>query len=123
MKKVTIKSFDTGDHMESVYYLERGLLAWGILGDVPSGNGDWAERGPDALIRETAKEYGGPRVGQCHRWHLGFAEVVSVEGVAPEEEQRVYMALGRNAARGVAAAADDAQRKRWAAAKKAEMAG
>lgn len=114
VKKVTIRFFDTGDHGTAIYYLERGLCAWGILGDIPSGNGDWSERGPDSLIAQVARQYDGPRVGQTSRWHLGGAEVVSVEEVSPEEAQRIYISLGRAAARAAASAADDAQRRRWA---------
>ena len=122
MKKVTIEAFDTGTHTTSVYYLERGLCAWGILGDIPSGNGDWAEIGPDALITRAAREYHGPKVGQFSRWNLGRAEITSVEEVGQEAAQRIYESLGRAAARAAASAADDAQRRRWAAAKKADAA-
>lgn len=120
MKKVTIKFFDTGCHGTAVYFLERGLYAWAVLGDVPSGNGDWAEIGPDALIVTLARQYDEPRVGQSSRWYLGGAEVISVEEVSPESAQRVYASLGRDAARDAASAADDAQRLRWAAKNAAE---
>jgi len=114
MKKVTIKAFDQGVKTTSVYYLERGMCAWGILGAIPSGNGDWAEIGPDSLIVTLARQYDGPRVGQHIRWHLGGAEVTSVEEVTSEAAQRIYASLGRDAARAAASAADDAQRLRWA---------
>lgn len=114
MKKVTIRFFDTGDHGTAIYYLERGLCAWGILGDIPSGNGDWSERGPDALIARVSREYHGPKVGQSSRWYLGGAEVIAVEEVSQEAAQSIYASLGRDAARAAASAADDAQRRRWA---------
>lgn len=115
MKNVTIKFFDTGSHGTATYFLERGQYAWAVLGDAPSGNGDWAEMGPDALIARLARQYDGPRVGQSSRWYLGGAEVVAVEDVPTEAAQRVYASLGRDAARDAASAADDAQRLRWAA--------
>jgi hypothetical protein len=120
MKKVTIRFFDTVDHGTAIYYLERGLCAWGILGDIPSGNGDWAEIGPDALIARAAREYHGPKVGQFSRWNLGRAEIVSVDDVGQEAAQRIYASLGRAAARAAASAADDAQRRRWAEKNAAE---
>ena len=114
MKKVIVEAFDTGDHTSSIYYIERGRYAWAVLGGTPSGNGDWAEIGPDALITRLARDYRGPQVGQCSKWYLGGAEVTSVEDVTSAEAAEVYKALGRAAAAAAVSAADDAQRLRWA---------